>query len=126
MDNRSRSALRGTTQLAIPPEEIDIDPGKEQIEISHEEDVANAKLASLKGNPGWELIKANFEATIAEYRSGRYMKEFVKTHTREEVGDKVILSNAIADELEMIVNTVEAAALALEEENSGRSQQGKL
>lgn len=125
-DNRSRSALRGTTQqltqLALPPEEID-EPTDAQIEIDHQEDVDTAKLASLKGNPGWELIKREFNVTIEKYRSGKVLQAAIaQGKTNAEVGELTRTTNIVADELEKIVNTVEAAAIALEEDNSGKSQ----
>src|ERR1035438_386854 len=115
--DRGKSALRGSTQLAMPPEDFEVTP-PEQVEIDHEQDVANAKLASLKGHPGWELIKEEFNDTIERYRSGRVLKDAVATLTLEELGRKTVTTNAVADELEKIVYTVEAAALALEDRKS--------
>ena len=103
------------------PEPLDEDKlALEQEEMKSESEKVNAAYASLKGHPGWELIKKDFEVAIASYRSGSYMPEFIKTHTREEVGDKTIISNAIADELERKVLTVEGAAMALEDEKPKR------
>lgn len=129
MENKAKSAFRGTTQLAYEPADIN-EPDADLLEIDHQEDVDTAKLASLRGNPGWELIKKDFEETIARYRSGRVLQEAVKLgKTNAELGELTRTCNIVADELEKIVNTVEAAAVALEdseaEESDGRRSKPK-
>ena len=117
MDNKGKQAFRSGSTLALPPEDLDEKP-PEQTEIDDEQTRENATYASLKGHPGWELIKKNFTATIARYRSGAVLKEVVGHLSLEEIGRKTITTNAVADELEQIVLTVEAAAAALEEDKS--------
>ena len=115
-------AFRSGSTLAMPPEEID-EKDSVNKEIEDEQSHDNALYASLKDHPGWELIKKDFSETIARYRSGAVLKEGVATMTLEELGRKTITTNAVADELERIVLTVEMAAAVLEEEkSSGRSQ----
>ena len=113
----SKKAFRsGSQQLYLPPEELD-DAPQEQVDIDDEQSRENATYASLNGHPGWELIKKNFNETIARYRSGQTIKTAIGAgKTNSEVGELTRTSNAVADELEAIVLTVETAAAALEEE----------
>jgi hypothetical protein len=111
--------MRSGYQLTAPPEELDEVP-QEQVEIDDEQQRQTATYASLNGHPGWELIKEHFNETIAAYRSGRLLKDGITSMSLEELGRKTITTNAIADELEQIVLTVETAAKALEDEPSGR------
>lgn len=121
-----KRAFRSGYQVALPPEDLDEKP-TEQVEIDSEQDKDNAKYASLNGHPGWELIKKNFNETIARYRSGQVLKAGVASMSLEELGRKTITTNAVADELEQIVLTVESAAQALEEEkDDGRRKQKRL
>lgn len=115
-------AFRSSTTLAMPPEEIE-ETTDEQKEIVDEQQREVATYASLQGHPGWELVKKNFNATITRYRSGQVLREGIAGWTLEELGRKTITTNAVADELEQIVLTVEAAAQALEEDKSGRRKQ---
>ena len=115
---QARQALRSGTQLAMPPDEIVDDVTDEQAEIKDEQDREVATYASLMGHPGWELIKKNFNETIARYRSGQVLREGIAGWTLEELGRKTVTTNAVADELEQIVLTVETAAQALEEDKS--------
>lgn len=115
----SKRAFRSGSTLSLPPEELEEVP-QEQADIDQEQERENATYASLQGHPGWELIKKNFTETIARYRSGQTIKAAISQgKTNEEVGELTRTSNAVADELEQIVLTVEAAAAALEE-TSGR------
>lgn len=127
MDNKGKQAFRSGSTLALPPEELDETP-PEQTEIDKEQEETNARYASLKGHPGWELIKNDFQDTISAYRSGRSVAAAIaKGATNEEVGALTRTSNAIADELEKTILTVEAAAAALEEEKpSGRPKQKRV
>ena len=114
----SKQAFRSGSQLSIPPEDLD-QTTPEVDEIKSEQDRENATFASLNGHPGWELIKQNFTATIARYRSGATIQEAIsKGLTNEQVGELTRTSNAVADELEAIVLTVETAAAALEEDQN--------
>ena len=118
--DKSKQAFRSGSTLALPPEDLDEKP-PEQTEIDSEQEANNARYASLKGHPGWELIKKDFETTISAYRSGQSIAAAIsKGATNEEVGALTRTSNAIADELEKIILTVEAAAAVLEEDNNGR------
>lgn len=118
--DKSKQAFRSGSTLALPPEDLDEKP-PEQVDIDDEQTRENAVYASLKGHPGWELIKKNFMETIAKYRSGAVLKDAIALgKTNEEVGELTRTSNAVADELDQIVLTVEAAAAALEEDTDGR------
>ena len=123
--DKSKQAFRSGSQLSMPPEEL-AEATPEVDEIKSEQDRENATYASLNGHPGWELIKKNFNETVARYRSGLVLKEAISQgKTNSEVGELTRTSNAVADELEAIVLTVETAAAALEEEKSnGRTKQG--
>jgi hypothetical protein len=102
---------------------------QEQVDIDDLQARENATYASLSGHPGWELIKTNFNDTISRYRSGQTIKGAIqKGLSNEKVGELTRTSNAVADELEAIVLTVETAAAALEEDNisAKRSKPRKL
>ena len=126
MDRKGQRAFRSTTQLALPPEETEIIPD-EQIEIDKSQNQEFVRYASLKGHPGWELIKDNFMATVSRYRSGAVLKEAIPNKSLEELGKLTLVTNMVADELEHIVLTVETAAQALEEEKQdGRRKPKEL
>lgn len=118
---RGKQAIRSTTSLAMPPEETEI-VTEEQKTIDKDQEANNYKYASLKGHPGWELIKKDFEATIASYRSGAVLKDAIPQKSLEEIGKLTLVTNMVADELEHKVLTVEAAAAALEEDNGKRTK----
>jgi hypothetical protein len=119
MDNKGKQAFRSGSTLALPPEELD-DVPPEQEQIDDEQTRQNATYASLKNHAGWQLIKKDFEETIARYRSGAVLKDAVPNKSLEELGKLTLVTNMVADELEHKLLTVEAAAAVLEEENSGR------
>ena len=117
-------AFRSGSTLAMPPEELD-ETTQDVESIQDEQARENATYASLQGHPGWELIKKNFNETIARYRSGATIKAAISQgKTNAEVGELTRTSNAVADELEAIVLTVEAAAAALEEDKANGSTKG--
>lgn len=118
MDNKGKQAFRSGSTLALPPEELDEKPA-EQTEIDDEQTRQNAAYASLQNHAGWQLIKKDFEATISDYRSGRFTKAAIdRGITDSELGALTRTGNALADELEQKILTVEAAAAALEEDKS--------
>jgi len=116
--DRGKQAFRSGYQITEQP---DLEETSEDIkEIESQEDRDNANYASLKGHPGWELIKKDFEQTISSYRSGQAIKGAIaQSKTNTEIGELVRTSNAIADELEKIVLTVEGAAIAIEDGKRG-------
>lgn len=114
MDGKRAMRSSYTVQPPELPEE------QEKVESQQERD--NAAYASLKGHPGWELIKKDFQSTIDAYRSGKPIASAISSgKSLEDIGKLTMVSNAVADELEHKVLTVEGAALALEEDGSGRS-----
>ena len=121
MDNKGRQAFRSGSTLSLPPEELDEIP-QEQVDIDKEQDASNARYASLKGHPGWELIKKDFEDTIARYRSGAVLKEAIPNKSLEELGKLTLVTNMVADELEHKLLTVEAAAAVLEEDSKSNGR----
>lgn len=117
-NNKQATAFRSSTVLAMPPEETEILPD-EQKEINDEQDREIATYASLNGHPGWELIKKNFNETVARYRSGQVLKAAIaQKMTNADLGELTRTCNMVADELEQIVLTVETSAIALEEKKT--------
>jgi hypothetical protein len=124
--NKGQSALRGSMRVSFddtlynPPEVI------ENQEIEQEEDNIIEVYASLNDHPGWVLIKKDFKNTINSYRSGKPLQQAIPTKSLEEIGRLTITTNAIADELEKIILTVETAVAQVEEKikDGRRSQQG--
>ena len=111
--DKGKQAFRSGYQITEQP---DLEPEEDVKEIESQEERDNANYASLKGHPGWELIKKDFEQTISAYRSGQAVKGAIaQSKTNTEIGELVRTSNAIADELEKIVLTVEGAAIAVED-----------
>jgi hypothetical protein len=115
MDNKGKQAFRSGSTLALPPEDLDEKP-PEQTEIDDEQTRRNSSYASLKNHAGWQLIKKDFEETIARYRSGAVLKEAIPNKSLEEIGKLTLVTNMVADELEHKVLTVEAAAAVMEED----------
>lgn len=118
-----KSAIRSNMMTRIDEEMAEepvLEPEQEAIAA---EERLNEVYASLASNPGWKLIKAEFEETIAAYRSGRVLKEAVAKLTLEELGRKTVTCNAVADELEKIILTVETAVAQVEEKKArGRAK----
>lgn len=120
---RGTQAIRSDFQVHTDEEAVTMkdDLQKAQDEQKQEDQRKTSTYASLKGHPGWELIKQDFETTISAYRSGNALKDAIKQgKTMEEIGKLTIVSNAVADELELKVLTVEGAAFALEEDNAAK------
>ncbi len=120
-----KRAFRSTSQTIIDPETIKLrrELTEEDQKEESEEERKVAKYASLKGHPGWEQIKKDFEATIDAYRSGRSLAAAIaKGVTNDELGALTRTANAIADELEQKILTVEGAALALEDNGPKRKK----
>lgn len=123
--DRGSQAIRSSMSVHVDDElynEPIPEPEQEAIET---EDKINEVYASLASNSGWKLIKAEFESTIAAYRSGRTIMEAIaKGKTNEQVGQLTRTSNAVADELEMIILKVETAVEQVEIKKSrGRPKQ---
>lgn len=122
--DRGRQALRSSMVVHVDDELAEAPPTtaeQPEQEITEQEDRKNEVYASLAENPGWKLIKAEFEDTIAAYRSGRTIMEAIsKGISNEKVGELTRTSNAVADELQKIILTVETAVEQVEEKKNGR------
>lgn len=124
-DRRAKGAMRSGYQTVMDPETLRVkqEAAKEEEERQLEEEKDVHAYASLKGHPGWELIKKDFQRTIDSYRSGRPIQTAISAgKSVEEIGQLTMVSNAVADELEHHVQTVEGAALALEENGPKRKR----
>lgn len=130
MSTKGKQAFRSGSQTAYGElKDLEIKQDQEeraddQVKLDKEQDQTNAKYASLKGHPGWELIKKDFEKAIANYRSGAALAAAALDPEIDdsELGKLTRTSLFVADELERKLLTVESAAIALEEDNAGRSK----
>jgi len=123
--NRGQSAIRGNMKVNFD-ETLYQEPHIEEDDnfVAQEEEIINT-YASLASHAGWELIKKDFEATINSYRSGKPLQAAIPNKSLEEIGRLTITTNAIADELEKIILTVETAVAQVEEKiKNGKRQQG--
>lgn len=121
----SKGAMRSGYQTVLDPtvEKMKADEIKAEENRKFEEEKDTHDYASLKGHPGWELIKKDFQRTIDSYRSGRTIQAAIQAgKSVTEIGQLTMVSNAVADELEHHVQTVEGAALALEENGPKRKR----
>jgi len=122
--DKGKAAIRGSMRVSFddnlftPPEVV------ENQDIEQEENEIINLYASLAEHPGWVQIRQDFEATIKAYRSGKTLQQAIPTKSLEEIGRLTITTNAIADELEKIILTVETAVAQVEEKiKNGRQSQ---
>jgi len=113
--DRGKAALRGNMRVSFdenlftPPEVV------ENEDFEKEEEGIIDLYASLADHPGWVQIRKDFESTIRSYRSGKPLQQAIPNKSLEEIGRLTITTNAIADELEKIILTVETAVAQVEE-----------
>jgi hypothetical protein len=87
-----------------------------------------ATLGSVKEHPGYQMMRAARLKTIAHFRSGEYAKAAAVDAEVDDAkfGQLMRLGMLVADELEKELNTVEAAADAVEQEKArGRKARPK-
>ena len=113
--DRGKQAIRGNMRVSFDDSLFEEPELEEEQQLREDEDALIATYASLQDHPGWELIKKDFVHTIEAYRSGRAIKTAIETKSLEELGRLTITSNAVADELEKIILTVETAVAQVEE-----------
>ena len=113
--NRGQSAIRGNMKVSFDETLLQEPVLEEEQEFEKEEDLIIETYASLNDHPGWVLIKKDFDATIKSYRSGKVLQQAIPTKSIEEIGRLTITTNAVADELEKIILTVETAVAQVEE-----------
>lgn len=119
--DRGKAAFRSTNQTPFDDRLFMSFDEPSETEETAEDRIAT--YASLADHPGWQLIKEDFMQTITTYRSGQAVKAAIERgDSDDKVGKLTRTANAVADELEKIILTVETAVAQMEEKRNGRSQ----